>query len=135
MKYFTKSAITVLFLLFSQVLYSQESSPDFSGLGSGLDELENLINDTLNSNENLQKQLESLSQILDEKDISTTKQEKLLRELQTQLKEMSETYKTQSALSKRYARSSKFWKTFTIIGIPAAMVISGVVVGLMVGRR
>jgi hypothetical protein len=73
-----------------------------------------------------------LSQILDEKDHSTTEQEKLLRELQTQLKEMYETYKMQSDLSKKYARSSKFWKTFTLIGIPVAMVISGVTVGLIV---
>jgi signal recognition particle GTPase len=93
-----------------------------------------LISDTLNSNENLQKQLESLNQILNEKDISTTKQEKLLKELQTQLKEMSETYKTQSQLSKKYARSSKFWKTFTLIGIPTAAVISGVVVGLVMAK-
>jgi F0F1-type ATP synthase membrane subunit c/vacuolar-type H+-ATPase subunit K len=47
---------------------------------------------------------------------------------------MSETYKTQSALSKKYARSSKFWKTFTLVGIPTAAVISGVVVGFMVAR-
>jgi Skp family chaperone for outer membrane proteins len=135
MKYFTKSAITVFLFLFSPALYSQESSPDFSALDSGLDELENLISDTLSSNENLQKELESLNQILDEKENSITEQEKLLQELQTQFKKMSETYKTLSALSKRYERSSKFWKTFTIIGIPVAVVISGVTVGMVIGRR
>jgi hypothetical protein len=51
-----------------------------------------------------------------------------------QLKEMSETYKTQSLLSKKYARSSKFWKTFTLIGIPAAAILSGLVVGFMVAK-
>jgi hypothetical protein len=41
---------------------------------------------------------------------------------------MSEIYKKQSALSAKYAQNSKFWRTFTLIGIPAAAVISGVVV-------
>jgi hypothetical protein len=41
---------------------------------------------------------------------------------------MSETYKMQSALSQKYAQSSKFWRTFTLIAIPVTAIISGGVV-------
>jgi hypothetical protein len=45
---------------------------------------------------------------------------------------MSETYRKQAALSAKYERSSKFWKTFTLIAVPAAALISGgVVFGVM----
>jgi len=54
-------------------------------------------------------------------------QEKLLASLREQLNAMSETYKTQSQLSARYEKNSKFWKTFTIVAIPVTAVISGVV--------
>jgi hypothetical protein len=38
---------------------------------------------------------------------------------------MSEIYRTQSSLSAKYEKSSKFWKTFTLIGIPVAALLSG----------
>jgi hypothetical protein len=45
---------------------------------------------------------------------------------------MSETYRKQSALSAKYERSSKFWRTFTLIGVPVIALISGgVVFGVM----
>ena len=57
-----------------------------------------------------------------------TERESLLQNLQTRLNAMSETYRKQSALSAKYEKSSKFWRTFTLIGIPTAAIISGVVV-------
>jgi hypothetical protein len=51
--------------------------------------------------------------------------ESLLRDLQTRLTEMSEIYRTQSALSARYEKSSRFWKTFTLIAVPSAALLSG----------
>jgi hypothetical protein len=32
---------------------------------------------------------------------------------------------TQPALSAKYEKSSKFWKTFTLIAVPAAAIVSG----------
>jgi hypothetical protein len=61
-----------------------------------------------------------------------TEQEKLLADLREQLNAMYETYKKQSVLSARYAQSSKFWKTFTIIAIPVTAVISGGLVWVLV---
>jgi hypothetical protein len=51
-----------------------------------------------------------------------------LRNLQERLDAMSETYRTQSALSERYEKSSRFWKAFTLIAVPAAALLSGGVV-------
>ncbi|MDR1893992.1 MAG: hypothetical protein LBQ61_04765, partial [Spirochaetales bacterium] len=51
--------------------------------------------------------------------------ENLLKDLQARLNEMSETYRTQSALSAKYEKSSRFWKTFTLIAVPAAALLSG----------
>jgi hypothetical protein len=48
-----------------------------------------------------------------------------LRDLQTRLSEMSEIYKMQSDLSRKYERKSKFWRTFTLIAIPSAALLSG----------
>jgi chromosome segregation ATPase len=94
--------------------------------------LENLINDTLNNTEEQQKLLEDLKRSLDESgnliesyETRITEQENLLADLRNQLGEMSETYRTRSALSERYERSSRFWRTFTIIAIPASAAISG----------
>ncbi|MDR0638801.1 MAG: hypothetical protein LBG27_07875 [Spirochaetaceae bacterium] len=50
------------------------------------------------------------------------------RELQTRLTEMSEIYKAQSTLSAKYERSSKFWRTFTLIAVPSAALLSGGIV-------
>ncbi|MDR2134995.1 MAG: hypothetical protein LBO76_00065, partial [Treponema sp.] len=54
--------------------------------------------------------------------------ESLLKDLQARLTEMSETYRTQSALSAKYEKSSRFWKTFTLVGIPTAALLSGLLV-------
>jgi hypothetical protein len=40
--------------------------------------------------------------------------------LRQQLQEMSQTYREQSALSEKYEASSKFWKTFTPVGLLVA---------------
>jgi hypothetical protein len=57
--------------------------------------------------------------------------ENLLRDLQERLNKMSETYRKQSSLSARYEKSSRFWKTFTLIAVPAAALLSsGLVLAL-----
>jgi len=117
-------------LLFSQAAFSQ----DFSSLDSDLLQLENLINDTITITQEQLKLLESLSGSLAENGILIDNyeriiygQENLLRELHLQLNEMSETYRMQSSLSASYAKTSKFWRTFTIIAIPVTALISGAV--------
>jgi len=97
--------------------------------------LENLIINTLSNTEEQQKLLEDLRKSLDESgnlissyETIITGQENLLQTLQTRLNEMSEIYRTQSSLSAKYEKSSKFWKTFTLIGIPAAALLSGGIV-------
>jgi hypothetical protein len=72
---------------------------------------------------------------LSEREQSLQKQEQLLTELRTQFNEMSKTYKTLSASYAKSEASSRFWKNFTLIGIPAAVVISGLTAGLVVGLR
>jgi septal ring factor EnvC (AmiA/AmiB activator) len=132
---FRLSAVSVLLLsLLPWGLSAQDSPPDFSSIDSNLEQLENLIADTLNNSETLTRQLEDLSLNLSERERLITGQESLLTELQSQLREMSETYRTLSSSLKKYETKSKFWKTFTIIGIPAAL-ISGLTVGLLVGGR
>ena len=117
--------------LFSQAAYSQ----DFSSIDRDLDQLENLIADTLRNTEEQQKLLEDLQQNLSESgnlienyESIIIRQEELLANLQKQLNEMSETYRKQSALSARYAQNSKFWRTFTIIAIPVTALLSGGIV-------
>jgi hypothetical protein len=46
---------------------------------------------------------------------------------------MSETYRTQSSLSAKYEKSSRFWKIFTLVGVPAAALLSGVLVWDAIG--
>ena len=120
-----------LFLLFSQAASPQ----DFSSIDRDLEQLEGLINDTLLNTEGQQKLLNDLKANLDASgniiagyENTIQEQEKLLRNLQAQLNAMSETYRKQSALSAKYEKSSKFWKTFTLIAIPVTAVISGVTV-------
>ena len=115
-------------LLFSPALYSQE----FSSIERDLDQLESLIAVTLSNTEEQQKLLESLQQNLSESgnlienyESITSRQEQLLEDLQARLNEMSETYRKQSALSAKYAKSSKFWRTFTLIAIPVTAALSG----------
>jgi septal ring factor EnvC (AmiA/AmiB activator) len=139
-------AIALFFLLFSpalpQVAFSQEPSPDFAGIEQNLSELESLIADTMNNNETLTRQLQALrqnlteqEQLLTEREASMTAQEHLLKELRTGLTEMSEIYRVQSSLSAKYERSSRFWKTFSLIAVPAAAILSaGVTAAVLAGR-
>jgi chromosome segregation ATPase len=120
--------------LLPQAAYSQ----DFSSVDRDLTELENLIQDTIRNSEEQMKQLEDLQRNLIESGelIGTyesiiAERENLLQDLGTRLSEMSETYRTQSALSARYEKSSKFRKTFTLIAVPAAALLSGGLVWLL----
>jgi septal ring factor EnvC (AmiA/AmiB activator) len=113
-------------------LYSQGSAPAFSAINENLDALESLISDTLSNSETLTRQLSNLQQnlteqeqLLTERENSIAAQERLLAELRRQLSEMSQTYKEQSALSAKYERSSRFWRTFTLIGVPVVALLSG----------
>jgi septal ring factor EnvC (AmiA/AmiB activator) len=127
-------------LLFSPALYSQEPPPAFTSIDSDLLQLENLINDTLSSMETQQQQLDGLRRNLSESETLiasyetiTAAQEQSLKDLQARLAAMSETYKTQSALSAQYAKSSKFWKVCTLIAVPAAA-LAGILTGLAISR-
>jgi septal ring factor EnvC (AmiA/AmiB activator) len=118
----------IFFLLSSQAVCSQDSS----SIDTDLQTLENLIKDTITNTQEQQKLLEDLKQNLTESgaliesyEIVITEQENLLGSLREQLNAMSETYRMQSLLSAKYARSSKFWRTFTLITIPVTAVISG----------
>jgi septal ring factor EnvC (AmiA/AmiB activator) len=127
------TAAVILFFfsyLSSPAVYSQ----DFSSIDQDLAQLQSLINDTLANTQEQQKQLEDLKKNLNASanlianyENTIKEQEKLLADLRKQLTVMSETYKMQSQLSARYAQSSKFWRTFTLVAIPVTAVISGVV--------
>jgi uncharacterized protein YukE len=123
--------LCVFFLLSSQAVWSQ----DFSSIDTDLQALEDLIADTLTNTQEQQKLLEDLRQSLSESadliasyENIITERENLLRNLQAHLAEMYETYKRQSALSAKYEKSLKLWRNCTLIGIPAAALLSGVVV-------
>jgi DNA repair ATPase RecN len=114
------------------------SPQDFSSIAGDLTELENLIRDTLRNSEEQQRQLEDLRKNLAESETLIgnyesiiTGRENLLKDLQTRLNEMSETYRKQSALSAKYEKSSKFWKTFTLVAVPATALLSGGLVWLL----
>jgi len=134
---FTAAVICFFFFsLSSPALYSQ----DFSSIDQDLAQLQSLINDSLANTQEQQKQLENLKQnlnasanLIESYENTIKEQEKLLTDLRKQLTAMSETYKMQSALSARYAQSSKFWQTFTIIAIPITAIVSGLV-GFAVSR-
>jgi septal ring factor EnvC (AmiA/AmiB activator) len=133
---FLLSAVSVLLLLPSSwALYAEESSPDFSSIDSNLEKLESLITDTLNTSETLTAQLEDLNLTLNEREQLIEEQENLLKELRKELDGMSETYRTLSSSLKRSEASSKFWRTFTIVGIPAATLVSGLIVGIVMGVK
>ena len=129
-----KTAFALIFLCSSPFL--QDAWPqDFSSIDTDLQTLESLIADTLASTQEQQKLLDGLKASLNKSESTIAnyestiqEQEKLLKDLQLRLNEMSEIYKTQSALSAKYARSSKFWRTFTIIAIPVTALISGSIV-------
>jgi chromosome segregation ATPase len=114
--------------LFSQAVFSQ----DFSSINRDLSELEYLIQDTLENSAEQQKQLDDLrknltesGELIESYESIIAGRENLLKDLQDRLNEMSETYRMQSALSEKYEKSSKFWKTFTLIAVPAAAILSG----------
>jgi len=124
---------------FSLLLPPAALPQDFSSIDSDLQQLENLIINTLSNTEEQQRLLEDLRKSLDESgnligsyESIIAGQENLLLTLQTRLSEMSEIYRTQSSLSAKYEKSSKFWKTFTLIGIPAAAILSGTIVWALV---
>jgi len=131
MKRLTAAVILFFFsYLSSPALYSQ----DFSSIDQDLAQLESLINDSITNTQEQQRQLEALKQNLNASaelianyENTIKEQETLLASLREQLTVMSETYKMQSALSARYAQSSKFWQTFTIVAIPVTAIVSGVV--------
>jgi septal ring factor EnvC (AmiA/AmiB activator) len=130
-KYSVFALFFLLFLALSQAAYSQ----DFSSIDLDLAELENLINDTIANTREQQKLLEDLKRNLSESaelianySNIIQEQENLLATLRGQLTAMSETYRMQSQLSAKYARNSKFWRTFTLIAIPVTALISGTIV-------
>jgi septal ring factor EnvC (AmiA/AmiB activator) len=132
---FTAAALFCIWFLLSP---RAVSSQDFSSIGGDLSALENLIQDTLANSEAQQKQLEDLKKNLAESEALIgnyesviAERESLLKDLQTRLSEMSETYRTQSELSAKYEKSSKFWKTFTLIAVPSAALLSGGLVWLL----
>jgi len=130
-KYSVFALLFFLYLALSQAVYSQ----DFSSIDLDLAELENLINDTIANTREQQKLLEDLKRNLSESaelianySNIILEQENLLATLRGQLTAMSETYRMQSQLSAKYARNSKFWRTFTLVAIPVTALISGTIV-------
>jgi len=124
-------SVLLFFLVFSQAAWPQ----DFSSIDRDLQQLENLIINTLTSTEEQQKLLEDLKLNLTEsgKLINSYEniiqgQEKLLKDLQIRLSEMSETYRKQSSLSEKYAKRSRFWRNFSLIAVPVTAAISGSIV-------
>jgi septal ring factor EnvC (AmiA/AmiB activator) len=122
----------VLFFTLSLLLPRAAFSQDFSSLDKDLSELESLIQDTLRNSGEQQKQLDDLRRNLAESgelignyESIIAGRESLLKDLQARLNEMSETYRKQSALSERYEKSSRFWRTFTLLAVPAAAILSG----------
>jgi septal ring factor EnvC (AmiA/AmiB activator) len=111
------------------------SAQDFSAISDDLGHLEQLITNTLSDIETQQTQLEDLKRNLDESgklladyERIPSAQERLLSDLRKQLAEMSEVYRKQSSLLARYEKNSKVWRTFTLIAVPTAALLSGGVV-------
>jgi uncharacterized coiled-coil protein SlyX len=121
-----------MFLSLSLPLYSQEPPSIYDNL----DKLESLLLDTLSNSEAQNKQLEDLNKTLAENEQIMQERERLLTDLRAQLTAMSETFQKQSDLSAKLERSSRFWKTFTLVGIPVTAVISaGVVAAILLAVR
>jgi septal ring factor EnvC (AmiA/AmiB activator) len=130
-----KYSAFALFLLLLQLLPQAVYSQDFSSIDMDLAQLEDLINDTIANTREQQKLLEDLKRNLNESEELIAgyskiiqEQENLLASLRGQLTAMSEIYRTQSQLSAKYARNSKFWRTFTLAAIPVTALISGTIV-------
>jgi septal ring factor EnvC (AmiA/AmiB activator) len=129
------SAAIVLCCTFFSLSPPALSAQDFTSVNRDLEQLENLINDTLSNTREQEKLLEDLRRTLAESgtlienyETIITGREQLLRDLQTRLAEMSETYRTQSSLLAKYEKTSRFWKTFTLIAVPTAAALSGALV-------
>ena len=129
------SACAALCFLLSLPLPRAAYSQGFSSINNDLLQLENLIGDTLRNAETQETLLQNLKQNLDESgqllgsyESTIAAQENLLRDLQNHLDELSAIYNKQSSLSARYAKSSRFWRAFTLAGIPAAALLSGILV-------
>jgi hypothetical protein len=75
--------------------------------------------------EDLQQNLTESGALLRTYESIIQERENLLKDLQTRLSEMSAIYKTQSDLSAKYEKRSKFWRTFTLIAVPSAALLSG----------
>jgi septal ring factor EnvC (AmiA/AmiB activator) len=123
---------SVLFCTLSLLLPRAAFCQDFSSIDKDLSALESLILDTLENSEAQQKQMEDLRKNLAESgellrnyETIIAERERLLKDLRERLAEMSETYRMQSSLSAKYEKSSRFWKTFTLIAVPAAALLSG----------
>ncbi|MDR1319588.1 MAG: hypothetical protein LBJ90_08175 [Treponema sp.] len=132
MKLSSSLCAAVLFFTLSLLLPRAASSQDFSSLDRDLSELENLIHDTLRNSGEQQKQLDDLRKNLAESgeligsyENIIAERESLLRDLQGRLNEMSEIYRKQSSLSEKYEKSSRFWRTFTLVAVPVAALLSG----------
>ncbi|GHT61787.1 hypothetical protein FACS1894109_20560 [Spirochaetia bacterium] len=95
-----------------------------------------MLLDTLSNSETQSRQLEDLNRTLTENEQILREREQLLTDLRTQLTGMSETFQKQSDLSAKYEHSSRFWKRFTLIGIPVTAVISaGVTAALVLAAK
>jgi hypothetical protein len=79
----------------------------------------------MKQSEDLERNLAESGELIRSYENVIQERESLLRNLQTRLTEMSGIYRTQSALSARYERSSRFWRTFTLPAGPAAALLSG----------
>ena len=137
-KYSLRSLAAVLFFTLFSLSSQAAFAQDFSSLITDLQQLENLLNDTLINTQEQQRLLEDLRQSLNESgnllanyENIITEQETLLSNLREQLTAMSETFLMQSQLSARYERNSKFWRTFTLIAVPVTAVVSGAVVWII----
>jgi DNA repair ATPase RecN len=125
------SACAALCFLLSSLLPPAAHSQGFSSIDNDLQQVQNLIDDTLSNTAAQERLLQTLKQNLDESgqliesyETTIAAQENLLRGLQSSLAEMSETYRTQAFLSAKYEKSSRFWKTFTLIAVPVTAAIS-----------
>ena len=130
-----KSCIIVFCFIYSLLSSQAAFAQDFLSLDDDLQLLEDMIKDTIANTQEQEKLLQDLRQSLSESgtliagyENRITEQEALLKNLQAQLNAMSETYHQQSNLSGKYEQRLRFWRNFTLIGIPAAMLVSGGVV-------
>ena len=135
-------ALSVLCCIYCLLSLPAVYSQDFSSIGSDLTQLENLIAGTILNTEAQQKQLEDLKLSLEESgkliedyESIIAGHENLLRDFRTRLDEMSKIYREQSVLSAKYEKNSRFWRTFTLIAVPTAALLSGgIVLGVYAGR-